>query len=130
MKIFAVSSGVYSDYHINAVFSTRELAQAYIAKRGDGLWDPNIEEWKVDEEADFIARPLYWAAVYLKTGDLVPEHCRTSTQWASPSARAYDEPRLVYTNRIVAGSFVSQEHALKLAAEKRQEILRSLRVSS
>ena len=30
MKIYLITTGSYSDYHIHAVFLTRELAQAYL----------------------------------------------------------------------------------------------------
>mgnify|MGYP001417970004 CR=1 FL=1 len=43
-KVYVVSSGEYSDYHIDCVFRTREEAEGWISKR----WSPNeyeIEEW-------------------------------------------------------------------------------------
>jgi hypothetical protein len=47
-KIYLVTSGSYSDYGIDAAFSTREKAQELIDRLE---WDdtPNIEEWAVDE---------------------------------------------------------------------------------
>jgi len=50
MKIYLITAGSYSDYHIHAVFLTRELAQAYL----DPPHSPakarafnEIEEWEV-----------------------------------------------------------------------------------
>ena len=38
MKIYVVTSGCYSDFHINAMFSTGEKAQKYIdAAKFDGI---------------------------------------------------------------------------------------------
>ena len=50
MKIYVVTSGCYSDFHINAMFSTREKAQKYIdAAKFDDCDDINgIDEWDVD----------------------------------------------------------------------------------
>lgn len=46
-KIYIVTSGEYSEYGINAVFSTKEKANAYIQQNGT---EYNIEEYILDEE--------------------------------------------------------------------------------
>ena len=48
-KIYIVSSGSYSDYYIEAVFSTREKAKEYIDHKGLGF---EIEEHEMDEPFD------------------------------------------------------------------------------
>lgn len=50
MKIYVVTSGCYSDFHINAMFSTREKAQKYIDVAKFDDWDEinGIDEWDVD----------------------------------------------------------------------------------
>lgn len=55
MKVYVVTSGEYSDYGINAIFSTKEKAQEYI-DRGDKLgmnysYGYQIEEYELDENA-------------------------------------------------------------------------------
>lgn len=44
MKIFIVTDGTYSDYHIVAVFSTKEKAEAYCALHGYDF----VEEYEID----------------------------------------------------------------------------------
>lgn len=46
-KIYIVTSGEYSDYDINAVFSTKELANDYVQQHGTECC---IEEYNIDEE--------------------------------------------------------------------------------
>lgn len=48
-KIYIVTSGEYSDYHIEAVFSTEEKAVDYVEQNGT---DYNIEEYELDEEVE------------------------------------------------------------------------------
>lgn len=48
-KIYIVTSGEYSEYHIDAVFSTKELAEDCIQQNGT---DYRIEEYNLDEEID------------------------------------------------------------------------------
>ena len=52
MKVFVVTEGVYSDFGINSMWSTREKAQAYIDKRmpfqGYSGINEDIEEWELD----------------------------------------------------------------------------------
>lgn len=45
-KVYIVTSGEYSDYHINAVFSTREKAEEYVDAQGS---DYRVEEYPVDD---------------------------------------------------------------------------------
>ena len=51
--IYVVTSGIYDDYGIERLFSTRELAEAFI--RGDDNptrrfpSTPTIEEWELDK---------------------------------------------------------------------------------
>jgi hypothetical protein len=48
-KIYAVSSGTYSDYSIRALFSTRELAELFIARHPLRYESWNeIEEYSLD----------------------------------------------------------------------------------
>lgn len=67
--IFAVSSGSYSDYRINALFSTKELAQQF--KDAVKEYDYNeIEEYELDPPtADLLARGYsVWRVLMLKDG--------------------------------------------------------------
>lgn len=48
MKVYIVTSGEYSDYHIDRVFSTKEKAQEYVDHIGSDWRD--IEEYNLDEE--------------------------------------------------------------------------------
>lgn len=48
-KIYIVTSGEYSEYHIDAVFSTKEKAEEYIQQHGNGF---DIEEYELDQEVE------------------------------------------------------------------------------
>lgn len=48
-KIYIVTSGEYSGYEINAVFTTKEKAVDYIEQHGTNY---NIEEYNLDEEVE------------------------------------------------------------------------------
>lgn len=49
MKVYIVTQGDYSEYHIERVFSTREKAQEYLDHIGYA-WNAEIEEYDIDEE--------------------------------------------------------------------------------
>lgn len=56
-KVYIVTSGEYSDYHIDACFSTKQKAQEFIrnAEKTEELWDrPRIEEWDLDGSVDIV----------------------------------------------------------------------------
>lgn len=48
MKIFIVTTGEYSDYSIDSVFSSKELAEKYIEDNKDSLSNPMIEPYIID----------------------------------------------------------------------------------
>lgn len=48
-KIYIVTSGEYSDYSIEAVFSTKNKAESYIQQHGTGY---RIEKYDLDEEVE------------------------------------------------------------------------------
>lgn len=58
-KIYIVTSGEYSDYRINAVFTTKEKAVDYVEQHGT---DYNIEEYNLDE--DVKKKTQLWNIVF------------------------------------------------------------------
>lgn len=56
-KIYVVTEGDYSDYHIEACFSTKKKAQEYIKnakKVHESYYYPRIEEWELDSNSDIV----------------------------------------------------------------------------
>jgi hypothetical protein len=130
--VFLVTSGAYSDYHVSCAFSTKELAEAYIEECSlSGDSDPGaVEEFPVDEEAVSKCVPYWQVEITLESGALVRKRCGKMV--VNPSLRVWDFGTKVsnyrFPNQVPtaeACSFVSEEHALKVAAELRQEFLRS-----
>ena len=72
-KIYIVTSGEYSDYFINAVFSTKEKAEEYIQQHGT---DYRIEEYVVDEEIK-KENKLWHIAFDIKNNNLQSAHSHT-----------------------------------------------------
>lgn len=111
-KIYVVTSGEYSDYHIDAIVSTKELAKIYC----NGS-ESDIEEWEMDGEVGKECRVVY--RCQMPGGD-----CWTYSHFDLPTKRTPDEPISEYGSGFVADSYVSQEHARKLAIEEWQKRLR------
>ena len=64
-KVYLVTQGRYSDYHVEAVFSTKEKAQAWIdSSREQGC---EIEEWDIDSP---IERGWVTSIVMMRDGVL------------------------------------------------------------
>lgn len=56
-KVYIVTDGEYSDYHIESCFSTKKKAQEYIknSKKVNGsIYYPDIEEWELDSNSDIV----------------------------------------------------------------------------
>lgn len=68
-KVFIVTSGRYSDYFIEAVFSSKEKAEDYINANGtDDSWEVN--EYEVDKESTECRDAIYDVFINIKTGDV------------------------------------------------------------
>ena len=64
-KIYIVTSGEYSDYQINAVFSTGEKAKEYVDAHGS---DYHVEEYPVDAEVK-KNESIWLVSIDWKTGE-------------------------------------------------------------
>ena len=128
MVVYLVTSGEYSDYRVNGVFSSREDAQAV----ADQLPESNpVDEWAVDELVGFVMRPAWLAHIDLDLGEV-------ESIGRSPF-RILAHPRETYRERygqvmrpgtsdyrkcsLTVTSFVSAEHARQVAIERRREFM-------
>ena len=66
-KIYIVTSGDYSEYNINAVFTTKEKANEYIQQHGT---EYRVEEYNLDEEVDKEVK-LWRIDISLKDNSLI-----------------------------------------------------------
>lgn len=58
-KIYIVTSGEYSEYEINAVFTTRKKAEEYVQQHGTYY---DIEEYELDKEVE--KKTQLWSIVF------------------------------------------------------------------
>lgn len=127
-KVYAVSSGEYSDYHIDCVFRTKEEAEGWISKR----WSPNdyaIEEWEFDtyNPAQLTGFTIYMDA---DTGDVKSggeaNHEGPSTLHVKYHTPSYQwEDHSPYFRMVVRCLAHDKAHALKIASEYRRMVLAS-----
>lgn len=129
MTVYVVTSGHYSDYGIVAIFSSMELARKFMADVPDNGYN-DVEEWVVDAFAGFIRREKFTAVIDLKSGEIWdqrewPLECAEAGQRSSEPNFWYRGPvGDISSPQISCYSFVSADHACKLAVEARQQWLR------
>jgi hypothetical protein len=125
MQVFIVTSGCYSDYGIEGVFSDEQKAIAFKTEfEKDKNSEADIEAWDVDKRAEEVARLVYTAIIKTPSGDVLS--CNAKGEMVSPNQRATPKPDLQRHNALwsTGESAVSPEHAMKLAVEARQAWLR------
>jgi hypothetical protein len=131
-KVYVVTSGDKSDHTINAVFSTKELADEYVAKMNTpgGDWEkPQIEEFVMDAEKDVVVRELYGVEIDVDTGEI--KNCSRGLKGIVhpdyvPEVMKFDRPD--YTTKtdkvvLLAQSYESQDHAVAMVKEARNRYL-------
>lgn len=115
-KVFVVTQGDYSDYHILAVFSTREKAEEYAQAR-----EAEIEEFELDAMPTTGELGLAWYYVSMdRDGDTHWVACLKDNQFNNA-------PRTeLGVNRMsVHVAAKSKEHAVKIANERRVQLIAS-----
>jgi hypothetical protein len=125
--IYAVSSGVYSDYSIDALFSTRENAQLFMDRHPNAGYDGwnDIEEYELDSGvAQMRAGMSRWWVQMNKNGDSSQSSVEMRmTIEDTPDAVFRISPRDKSEFFNWYGWALSREHALKCANEHRIKLL-------
>lgn len=66
MKIYVVTFGEYSDYHIQGIYSNKEKAKEIMMLDADGYGYGNIEEWDLDNsDPEHIQWNTFYVIDYL-----------------------------------------------------------------
>lgn len=127
MLVWLLTEGTYSDYSVRAVFTDQVKAEAALAEYKKLSCDEvRLEEWDADVETTEVVRDYWESCIDLATGEIVRRW--ENKIWADPHLRCVPCPR----QELVRGraltyewwrSYVSQEHADKLAVESRQKFL-------
>ena len=150
-KIYIVTAGEYSDYHIVGVFSTKRRANEFIGdapRAANGVYENNyiIQECAVDTLPNLMWRMCYRVNIDC-AGNIIPLNTSETIEEVSPLdiedlkgtvsiirdysglydySRPYNRsrPKEYPVKGFYGVSYESKEHALKLAVECRQKWLR------
>jgi hypothetical protein len=120
MTVYVVTTGEYSDYGIKAIFSAKELAEKYVADCLTDKYDfPAIVEWELDTEIGKVKRTCFRC-------EMPGGRCWSYETIALPTLRVPENhiDDLQHLGKFVANSYVSEDHARKLAIEEHQRRLR------
>lgn len=121
-KIYAVTQGSYSDYHIVAVTLDKEIAEKISAKFSNGWGECEIEEYG---DAEVMLNPA-WYIYFDKAGNVCDTTECDSAYGYSKIGEVYEKNYLSYGRDYHIYVIVSAddlESAIKIAAEKRARYL-------
>lgn len=119
-KVYIVTLGSYSDYRIDSVFSTEKAAkeQVELWYKAKPLSDAQYCEYILDEEKN--AEVKYFWKVWF---DLKEESFMHKPYEGKEVTKAKIEV-FIWGNTLEVKSYISEEHAKKVAVEKHQLYLR------
>ena len=119
--IYLVTSGEYSDYSIDGVFSTKNKAERYIkTAQASRLYhdDYRIEKWVLDRALREKSYKEWHCSIMLETGEM--SDVKFNEEFGIPASSTS------YTDiRAFSYSCKSKSHCLKLAVEARQKWMRA-----
>jgi hypothetical protein len=119
LNVYVVTEGEYSDYHICGVFSSEGKAKEFTGNKPEAY---SIEPWALDALPPRVWGTLFVAQLFegqwkewSREENVSEAHYKgeRSKGWANDSG-----------TRIQGTSYVSAEHAKKLAVEAQQDFLR------
>jgi hypothetical protein len=127
-KVYIVSEGEYSDYHINGVYSTKEKAEFAHKLFGIGEdWDGKpveIEEWELDALPNHPPGMFWYEVRMNENGNVEKVHTADATdaneKWTD-EWRPYGDKRSVLFSQWAK----DETHAIKIANEKRVQLIAS-----
>lgn len=130
MPIYVVTAGEYSNYGICALFSTTGAAQAFIDASEEHTpgGEYGIETYLLDKHLQPTKRRGWQAHIDMEDGELkrtesVELVAGANVRSLPPHNHAWRLPQGYYKWTDVI-SFVSEDHARKLAVEARQKLIR------
>jgi hypothetical protein len=116
MKTYVITAGCYSDYHILAICSTKEKAEAAAFAFGNAA---TVTEWEMDKVPNFPPGMSLWLVEMTRKG--------TVLRCSSLEAELTDTTTLkweFYKNNFFFECCARDEkHAIKIANEKRTELI-------
>lgn len=125
--IYVVTAGSYSEYGIEAIFGTKELAQVFI----DGIINPydamRIEEWELDPHIKDLkkGRKAYRVTIS-KEGEVKEVANESSTyilnkaEYGFPPGISFQDNKKIMNYSCWADD---EKHAIKIANEKRIQFI-------
>lgn len=120
-KIYIVTSGSYSDYHICSVFSTKKDANGFVGSFAKDKYDNfRVEEYELDEFKDQIKnhRSLYFVRMK-ENGDTLEIEKRSTFYRDGCCENMFD----VEKNLIMEVWADDEKHAVKIVNEKRVQLI-------
>ena len=128
-KVYVVTDGEYSDFHIEAIFSTREKAEAFLNSRKKNVYDDwALHEYPLDYP-DFIANKIangykLFKVVMDRGGNTISigEGNITSLENEFQDGFGWGSKIGEFSTTVFAHD---EQHAVKIANERRVQLIAS-----
>ena len=120
--MYVVTSGQYSDYGINGVFDSKELAELWVNTFKDSSYDSfNIEEWDLNPHIKEIKKGCKPYFIRMdKMGNVIEVRIADSTYgFGDTLSFSFDVRLNLYMNLFAK----DEKHAIKICNDKRAELI-------
>lgn len=125
-KVYIITKGDYSEYHICGVYSTKDIAEEVIEiYKGDDMYAPYIEEWDLNQYLNRPKNCLPFRIAMKEDGSVYDILCGYSECYLndieSDKNRVFVSPTHYYKEpwRYVYTWAKNKDHAIKIANEDR-----------
>ena len=116
-KVYLVTKGEYSVYHICAVFAEKKNAEIFVEAIKEDSWSvAEIEEWNLDEAVLEKGDKNYFVRIK-KDGEVL--ECHTDGFTCSLNETGFDMNHNMFSYQFAK----DEKHAVKIANERRARLI-------
>lgn len=118
MKIYVITKGEYSDYHICAVTTNPDDAEVLKTRFSAGSWgDATIEEYDTDDNKDVLANKNLYLVSFYENGNVYNVRYSADIECYSDEVIFFNRDNI--KSCMVKVFAFNEESAIKIASEKR-----------
>ena len=121
MKVYVVTDGDYSDYHICGVYSTKELAEHGKALFSGRYGAAGVEEYELDDDKGVPFGMLPWGVRMGRDGEAREAERESADGQPLKEWAPYGDDETVYFEMFAT----DEQHAIKIANERRAGLIAS-----
>lgn len=123
MKVYVITKGSYSDYHICGVVTDQEAAEKLVKLYSDSHDDAEIEVFDTDRPLSYLTGRLPFKVYFYNAGGCHAFSCIEDEDFKNNEITVFDHRPPYGSEMAVTVTTTDETHAIKIACDMRAQYL-------